>query len=665
MDWMDTGSIVFCAILLAISGALLARSYAGLRREKRVTESLFRTEDGFMVIGKDFRIGFANQKAAEILGTGNRVLTGRLLSEVLPQGRDSQLYLEISKALSDRSSLRFESFHNTVNRWFEHHVSTGTGNNAAVSSRDITSRKRLEGALRASEERFSKLIDSNIIGVLVTKSEYVMEANDRFLEMLGYVREDLLPGRISCREITPEHYDYLDLRAHEEMLRNGTCSPFEKEFIRKDSTRVPVLVCATVIGGDSSAEALFLVQDLSKQKKAERLVNYIVNASRILESSLDDEQILESLANFLVESIAEACVIYVREDNKLRRVISAATNRGVIPAMRDVEGNNANLLYLEAAVKAGRSELWGGIRSERIRSCALVPMPARDGGSGLMLLTSSKDNAFGDDDLQMLHELGRRAGVALENARLYRQANEASRLKDEFVAIVSHELRTPLTPILGATYMLRNERHDERVFNRAIDLIERNAKAQAKIVEDLLDVSRILSGKLRLNWELVDMESVVSAAIDTIRTTSEAKGVHIETHLKPIHNLVRGDNGRLQQVVWNLLANSVKFTPSGGRITIDLEESNGFAEVRVTDTGAGIGADFLPHVFDRFRQEDASRTRMHGGLGLGLAIVRHLVESHGGSVHALSSGDGQGSTFVVRLPVKVMTETARTVQAGD
>jgi signal transduction histidine kinase len=482
--------------------------------------------------------------------------------------------------------------------------------------------------------------------------------------MLGYAREELLPGRMSCVELTPAEFGDLDVRAHQEMMRNGTCAPFEKEFIRKDGFQVPVMVCATVIGNSPSAEALFLVQDLSKQKRAERLVHHIVTASKILESSLDDAQILQSLGDFLAENIADSCVIYVNEENKLRRAASTAKNPKRIPSAQEVEGNNANLLHLEHIARSGKSELWHGVAWPGIRSCALVPLPARDGGTGVVLLASSQESAFGEDDIQMLEELGRRAGVALENARLYRHAHEANRLKDEFVAIVSHELRTPLTPILGATYMLRNERHDERVFNRALDLIERNAKAQAKIVEDLLDVSRILSGKLHLNWELVEMESVVATAIDTIRPASETKGVLIETRLGPIRNLVRGDAGRLQQVVWNLLANSVKFTPKGGHITITLDESGGFAELRVTDTGAGIGADFLPHVFDRFRQEDGSRTRMHGGLGLGLAIVRHLVESHGGSVHALSSGDGQGSTFVVRLPVRVMTE-ARTAQVGN
>jgi signal transduction histidine kinase len=408
-----------------------------------------------------------------------------------------------------------------------------------------------------------------------------------------------------------------------------------------------------------------VTHDLSERKRSERLVNYILNASRILESSLDDEQLHQDLVNFVVEEISQACTIFVRQENQLHRMASAASNSVVGSAMEAIEEDKPVVLQLEQVMATGRSSLLPGTGPPGIRTCALVPLTARGGVVGVLVVGSSEENAFGEDDISMLEELGRRAGIALENARLYKHAYEANRLKDEFVAIVSHELRTPLTPILGAVYMLRNERYDEKIFNRALDLIERNAKAQAKIVEDLLDLSRILSGKLRLNWEFVDMGSVIHAAIETVRPASEAKGIQIETCLNPVKNAIRGDTDRLQQVIWNLLANSVKFTPKGGRITIELEESATYAEIRVIDTGIGIGPEFLPYVFERFRQENATRTRVHGGLGLGLAIVRHLVESHGGTVLAQSSGDKQGSTFVVRLPVRTVHETARTAHVGD
>src|SRR5207302_2109551 len=285
-------------------------------------------------------------------------------------------------------------------------------------------------------------------------------------------------------------------------------------------------------------------------------------------------------------------------------------------------------------------------------SYVLMPIIARNDVAGVLAVASSKPIAFDSDDLHFFSVIGRRAGLALDNARLYHETQRANRLKDEFVAIVSHELRTPLTPILGGVYMLRSEPNDPKVFARALELIERNAKTQMKIVDDLLDVSRALSGKLRLNIEPVDLADVINAAVDTVRPASDAKAICIDIELGPIAGVVHGDPDRLQQIVWNLLANSVKFTRNAGHILITLSQHEDHVQIGVTDNGIGIEADFLPHVFDRFRQADTSRTRIHGGLGLGLTIVRHLAESHGGTVQATSSGGEQGATFIVKLPLR-------------
>jgi signal transduction histidine kinase len=292
-------------------------------------------------------------------------------------------------------------------------------------------------------------------------------------------------------------------------------------------------------------------------------------------------------------------------------------------------------------------------------SCIVSPIVARNQVCGVLVVASDKPSAFDEEDLHLFEELGRRAGLALENARMYRETQRANRLKDEFVAVISHELRTPLTPILGGVYMMRTDPYDSAVVARALDLIERNAKTQVKIVDDLLDVSRALSGKLRLNMDVVDLSMVIQAAVDTVRPASQAKGIEIGVRLGRLSGVLAGDADRLQQVFWNLLANAVKFTPKQGRIAVELLEKDGHAEVRVIDSGMGIEADFLPHVFEKFRQADTSRTRLHGGLGLGLAIVRHLVESHGGTVHASSSGDEQGATFIVRLPLRPLARAAR------
>jgi len=231
------------------------------------------------------------------------------------------------------------------------------------------------------------------------------------------------------------------------------------------------------------------------------------------------------------------------------------------------------------------------------------------------------------------------------------KAEEANRLKDEFLATVSHELRTPLNAMLGWATLLRSGNLAEKQNRLAIETIERNAKTQAQLIEDLLDVSRVITGKLRLDVRPVMVAPVVESAIGSVAPAAEAKGVRIQTVLDPNAGPVSGDHNRLQQIVWNLVSNAIKFTPRGGRVHVRVERINSHVEIVVSDTGQGIRAEFLPFVFDRFRQAEAGSTRQHGGLGLGLAIVRHLVELHGGSVRVDSSGDGQGATFTVRLPV--------------
>jgi PAS domain S-box-containing protein len=241
--------------------------------------------------------------------------------------------------------------------------------------------------------------------------------------------------------------------------------------------------------------------------------------------------------------------------------------------------------------------------------------------------------------------------AAAENERLYKQAEESSRLKEEFLATISHELRTPLSAILGWARMLRLGQLSPENSAKALDTIERNARAQAQLVDDLLDVSRIITGKLRMDVRPSDPNSFIDAAVEAVRPAAQAKGVRVQKVMDTGAVAIPGDPVRLQQVVWNLLSNAIKFTPRGGRVQIRSERVNSHLEIVVSDTGQGIPAEFLPHVFDRFRQADQKTSRQHGGMGLGLAIVRHLVEMHGGTVQAHSDGEGKGATFTVMLPI--------------
>jgi CheY-like chemotaxis protein/nitrogen-specific signal transduction histidine kinase len=241
-----------------------------------------------------------------------------------------------------------------------------------------------------------------------------------------------------------------------------------------------------------------------------------------------------------------------------------------------------------------------------------------------------------------------------------REAEQANRIKDEFLATLSHELRTPLTAIVGWTHLLSTGKVDAARYPQAFETILRNAKSQAHLIEDLLDVSRIITGKLRLDARPFDLRAVIEAAVSSVRLAAQAKGIRLESMLDPHPGQVSGDPDRLQQVVWNLLSNAIKFTPREGRVQVCLERVESFVTVKVSDTGEGIKPEFLPYVFDRFRQADGGSASQQKGLGLGLAIVRHLVELHGGTVQAESDGECRGSTFSVKLPLFIAADRIET-----
>ncbi|MCC2656960.1 MAG: two-component hybrid sensor and regulator [Panacagrimonas sp.] len=308
-----------------------------------------------------------------------------------------------------------------------------------------------------------------------------------------------------------------------------------------------------------------------------------------------------------------------------------------------------------------------------VRSYLAVPVIDRDRHViGGLFFGHAKAAIFDERAARLVEGVAAQAAVALDNARLYESAQRSmlereqllvseraaraeaerhSALKDEFLATLSHELRTPLSAILGWAEVLRRSPVRGQTLEKGLETIERNARMQTQLIEDLLDMSRITSGKVRLDIQQVIPIRVIESALESVRPAAESKGLRLETALDPVAGPVSGDPGRLQQVIWNLLSNAIKFTPRGGKIHVVLERVNSHVEISVSDTGQGIEPAFLPHVFERFRQSDSSTTRQHGGLGLGLSIVRQLVELHGGQVRAKSPGAGQGATFSVELPV--------------
>ena len=334
-------------------------------------------------------------------------------------------------------------------------------------------------------------------------------------------------------------------------------------------------------------------------------------------------------------------------------VTSAGPNSRAVRTGQVVITNN----YMQAT-RGSASVIVGPDNGLRPDSSLAVPMTVMGRIIGTIEVQSYKSNAYQPEHVTAMSMAANLTAVAIENVRLLKlersareHAEESNRLKDEFLATVSHELRTPLTAILGWARLLESGGLDSQVTQQAIDTIWRNAKAQAQIVDDILDVSRIITGNLYIDLHPTEVVPVVKSAINVVRPTADAKGIRIESQFDNVPARVAGDANRLQQVIWNLLSNAVKFTNSGGHVLVKVSQANSAVEISVTDTGQGIAREFLPYVFDRFSQADSTTTRHHGGLGLGLAIARHLVEIHGGTIRAQSRGAGEGASFTITLPL--------------
>jgi PAS domain S-box-containing protein len=405
---------------------------------------------------------------------------------------------------------------------------------------------------------------------------------------------------------------------------------------------------------------------------------YLAQAGTVLSSSLDYEATLRSVANLSVPTIADWCAVDIVGDRgTLQRIAVAHVDPKKVefarmlqeryPADPNAPGGVHEVIrtgkpaymsripseLLEAA--AQDDEQRRIIRELNLTSYMCVALTERGKAIGAITFVSAESGRqYSEEDVRFARELAARASLAVENARAYERANEASRLKDEFLATLSHELRTPLNAVLGYARMMRTQTLSGKTAQGAWDVVERNATALKQIIEDVLDVSRIVAGRLRLNVEPVDLPAILNEAVATVRPAADAKGLRVETVIEPVATPVSGDADRLQQIVWNLLSNAIKFTPRGGKVQLRLSRVNSHIEVTVSDTGRGISADFLPFVFERFRQADASFSREHGGLGLGLAIAKQLAELHGGTIAASSGGPDQGATFTLTLPLMIV-----------
>ena len=568
---------------------------------------------------------------------------------------------------------------------------------------DITERKQAEqereqllereriarSEAEAAQHQLATIFDTSPVGLaLLDDQQRFIAINEALAEINGLIREQHLGYSI------PELFGQSDpqlVEVFDQIYTTGNpfISPNFAVNVPGRNDRRPgyynVYYLPTVNSNGQVEGVLVYVVDVTERVRLELAQRFLSEASAVLASSLDYQTTLERVAQLTVPKLADWCTVHMIEERGAIEQIAVAhidpaklewayqirdkyplnpdDPRGAAYTLRTGESDFVPEIPDELLVQVARdSEHLEILRQVGFSSVMTVPLRTQAQILGVIsFISAESERQYTQTDLQLAEELARRASLAIDNAQLYRaaqrdrtQAEAANRIKDEFLAVLSHELRSPLNPILGWTKMLRTGRLNATKTQQALETIERNAKLQAQLIEDLLDVSRILQGKMTLNVATVNLASTIEGALETVRLAAEAKHIHIQTTLNPISGTVAGDANRLQQVVWNLLSNAVKFTPNGGRIEVQLEQVGTYAQIQVKDTGKGISPDFLPYVFDYFRQEDGTTTRKFGGLGLGLAIVRHFTELHGGIVQADSPGQNLGAIFTIQLPLNIV-----------
>src|SRR5919197_36845 len=548
-------------------------------------------------------------------------------------------------------------------------------------------------APRADETRLRRVLDAAPSPISYVDAEERYRFNNRAYELwFGRPARELYGAHL--RDVLGAR-EYEEIRPYVGRALAGERTTYEKEFEYPDGAR-RYLEVTYVPETDAEGRVrgfVALVKDLTERRRAEgalreaerrsareyeTLLHRLTHLAGSLGTARDHLAIFRDLRDFAVVSVP--CVgIFISLYDEARdvRVAKYAWGDGeevdvssLPPMPVSYEGPNSRAVRTGQVVitndywemkRKGAGQLGvvvGPDNGLRPQSSLVVPMAVMGRIVGTIEVQSYENHAYREEHVTAMKMAANLAAVAIENMRLLQfesrareAAEESNRIKDEFLATLSHELRTPLTAILGWASMLRDGRLDERNSRGALEIIERNARTQQQIIDDILDVSRSITGQLRLETGPTDLRRVAEAAVDTVRPAATAKSISLSAAFEPGVGPVMGDPRRLQQVVWNLLLNAVKFTPIGGEVRLRVERAGGHARLAVSDTGVGIRPDFLPYVFDRFRQGDQSTTRVHGGLGLGLSIVRHLVELHGGAVKAESDGLGHGSTFTVELPL--------------
>ncbi len=627
-----------------------------------------------------------NQAAQKIFGYTAEEAIGRSIRMIIPEDRQSEEDQVLALVRSGQAVTHFETLRRrkdgtlvpislTVSPIHDEH---GTVVGASKIARDISEKKAAELAIR---HLAGVVTSTNDAVVTKTLDGTITSWNSAAERIFGYTADEAV-GR-SIRILIPEHMQDEEDHVLARIAAGESVEHYETRRLTRDGVLIDIGLTVSPLRDERGAivGASKIARNITEQVHLRSLAReYAINTERlatvgtIVTSALDRNEIMQKVTDIATElTTAEFGAFFynVRTANEpeayLLYTLSGASREAFAgfphPRATTLFGptfrgeSPVRLADVTTDARFGQNPPYFGMPEGHlpVRSYLAVPVKRTNGEVlGGLFFGHSRVGVFTKEHERLASGIVSWASVALENARLYEEAQQANRMKDEFLAVLSHELRTPLNAIVGYANLLRGGLLGGQRADDAIVTLERNAKWLAQIVDDVLDVSRIVTGKLALDVQPVELPLIVENAIATVRPAADAKGVRVQTALDPRVGPVSGDPNRLQQVAWNLVSNAVKFTPRGGRVQVRLERVNSHVELSVSDTGIGIAPDFLPFVFERFRQADSSATRAAGGLGLGLAIVRHITEMHGGTVEAASAGQGQGATFTVRLPLMIV-----------
>jgi PAS domain S-box-containing protein len=544
------------------------------------------------------------------------------------------------------------------------------------------------GWMTADEARayLAAIVESSDDAILSKSLHGIIQSCNAAGERLfGYRAEELIGRPINI--LIPADRQSEEPQILERIRRGERVDHFETVRLTKSGRLVEVSVTISPIR-DAAGRiigASKIARDITDRKRAEaalrraqQVSRFLANTSVALTDLSDPRTILRKAASLAVPFFADWCAVDLTSDDGMERLLVMHSEAGKEAHAREVACRW--LPVVEDAVGPGwvartgrpehmddiqerdfvpwvrEDEHWRVLREMGFASYVSVPVSwGRKVRAVLTFVRGEPERSYEASDVRVAEDLAQRAGVAIENAVLYHTALEADRRKDDFLAMLSHELRTPLNAIVGWSHILRDGKATPEVLRKAVDTIHRNAQVQTQLISDILDISRIAAGKMRLDAQPLELPLVIEAALDTLKPAADARRVCVDTALDPRAGPISGDAGRLQQVVWNLVSNAIKFVPERtGRVQVRLESVDSHVRLTVADNGPGIDPAFLPHVFERFWQADRAATRRHQGLGLGLAIVRQVVELHGGTIRADNRDDGTGAIFTVTLPIRAV-----------